>query len=36
MKQYKIRENSPIEYIRDFLGGGVVGLLFLFIFLSGL
>jgi len=36
MKRYKIRKNSPAEYIRDIAGSGLVGLVFLFMFLTGL
>lgn len=36
MKKYRIRENSPAAYIRDIAGGGLVGLFFLFMFLTAL
>lgn len=36
MKKYRIRKNSPAEYIRDIAGSGLVGLFFLFMFLTAL
>ena len=36
MKKYRIRKNSPAEYIRDIAGSGLVGLVFLLMFLTAL
>lgn len=36
MKKYRIRKNSPAAYIRDIAGSAVVGLFFLFMFLTAL
>lgn len=36
MKRYKIRENSPMAWIRDLAIGGLIGVVFLGLFLMGL
>lgn len=36
MKKYRIRKNSPAEYIIDFSVGGLIGLVVFAIFLAGL
>lgn len=36
MKKYRIRENSPIAWIRDLATGGLIGAVVLGLFLMGL
>ena len=36
MKKYRIRKNSPAEYIKDFPVGALIGLVVFVIFLAGL
>ena len=36
MKKYRIRENSPIAWARDLAIGGLIGAVFLGLFLIGL